>query len=143
MPDGSGVFIFGILTDTDFMAKNNSGSGVKKPSLKGMANTGYLGHFAQDKFIQQGHNDDGEIEYLKKSSKIQAGNENRKGLSEGRDHYMKKDDGDYHAELGNKGAAIYAEEYEKRLRKADPAPTRTDWAGKIKSRMKRIHSSKE
>lgn len=35
--------------------------GCKKPSLKGMANTGYLGHFAQDKFIQQGHNDSGSM----------------------------------------------------------------------------------
>ena len=33
-----------------------------KPSLKGMQHTGYLGHFAQDKFIQQGHNDDGKVE---------------------------------------------------------------------------------
>lgn len=32
------------------------GYGCKKPSVKGMANTGYLGHFAQDKHIQAGHN---------------------------------------------------------------------------------------
>ena len=30
---------------------------LKKPSLKGKANYKYLGHFAQDKFIQAGHND--------------------------------------------------------------------------------------
>lgn len=30
---------------------------IKKPSLKGMSNMGYLGHFAQDKYIQMGHND--------------------------------------------------------------------------------------
>jgi hypothetical protein len=29
---------------------------IKKPSLKGMKNTKYLGHFAQDKYIQKGHN---------------------------------------------------------------------------------------
>ncbi len=29
---------------------------LKKPSLKGMENTKYLGHFAQDKYIQEGHN---------------------------------------------------------------------------------------
>ena len=30
--------------------------GIKKPSLKGMNHCGYLGHFAQDKFVQMGHN---------------------------------------------------------------------------------------
>ena len=30
---------------------------IKKPSLKGVAHTGHLGHFAQDKHIQRGHND--------------------------------------------------------------------------------------
>lgn len=34
---------------------------IKKPSLKGMANTKYLGHFAQDKYIQQGHNFSGSL----------------------------------------------------------------------------------
>jgi hypothetical protein len=29
---------------------------IKKPSLKGMKDTKYLGHFAQDKYIQKGHN---------------------------------------------------------------------------------------
>lgn len=29
---------------------------MKKPSLKGMQNCGYLGHFAKDKHIQAGHN---------------------------------------------------------------------------------------
>ena len=33
--------------------------GCKKPSLKGVKNTGYLGHFAKDKFLAQGHNDSG------------------------------------------------------------------------------------
>lgn len=32
-------------------------SEIKKPSLKGMSNMGYLGHFSKDQFIQQGHND--------------------------------------------------------------------------------------
>lgn len=30
---------------------------IKRPSLKDMKNCEYLGHFAQDKYIQQGHND--------------------------------------------------------------------------------------
>ncbi len=29
---------------------------IKKPSLKGMKNTEYLGHFKEDKYIQDGHN---------------------------------------------------------------------------------------
>lgn len=29
---------------------------IKQPSLKGMKNTSYLGHFAKDEFIKQGHN---------------------------------------------------------------------------------------
>jgi hypothetical protein len=29
---------------------------IKKPSLKGMKHTKYLGHFAQDKYIEKGHN---------------------------------------------------------------------------------------
>ena len=29
---------------------------IKRPSLKGMKNTKYLGHFAQDKYIKKGHN---------------------------------------------------------------------------------------
>jgi hypothetical protein len=29
---------------------------IKKPSLKGIANTAYLGHFASDQHIQKGHN---------------------------------------------------------------------------------------
>lgn len=33
----------------------------KKPSLKGQKHYGYLGHFAQDKYIQQGHNDSGSM----------------------------------------------------------------------------------
>lgn len=36
---------------------------LKKPSIKGMKNVGYLGHFSQDKFIQQGHNDSGTVPY--------------------------------------------------------------------------------
>lgn len=30
---------------------------IKKPSLKGLKNVGYLGHFAKDKWISKGHND--------------------------------------------------------------------------------------
>lgn len=29
---------------------------IKKPSVKGLAHASYLGHFAQDKHIQAGHN---------------------------------------------------------------------------------------
>lgn len=29
---------------------------MKRPSVKGMSNMEYLGHFAQDKYIQEGHN---------------------------------------------------------------------------------------
>lgn len=29
---------------------------IKRPSLKGIKNTQYLGHFAQDKYIRKGHN---------------------------------------------------------------------------------------
>lgn len=29
---------------------------IKKPSLKGIKNCEYLGHFAQDKYLEQGHN---------------------------------------------------------------------------------------
>lgn len=29
---------------------------IKKPSVKGMKNTGYLGHFAKDKYMAEGHN---------------------------------------------------------------------------------------
>lgn len=35
---------------------------LKRPSLSEMQNTGYLGHFAKDKFLQQGHNDSGTVE---------------------------------------------------------------------------------
>ena len=63
---------------------------MKKPSLKGMQNTKYLGHFAKDKHIQAGHNtswespdfnektgnwsyktDDGKIVFAKKRELVQ------------------------------------------------------------------------
>lgn len=34
----------------------------KKPSLKGKPLYGHLGHFSQDKYIQQGHNDSGKVQ---------------------------------------------------------------------------------
>lgn len=34
---------------------------IKQPSLKGMKNTSYLGHFAKDEFIQKGHNFSGRV----------------------------------------------------------------------------------
>lgn len=33
---------------------------MKKPSVKGMSNMGYLGHFANDKWLEKGHNDVGD-----------------------------------------------------------------------------------
>jgi hypothetical protein len=41
---------------------------IKRPSLKGMKNCEYLGHFAQDKYIQKGHNFSGRPD-LKKSKR--------------------------------------------------------------------------
>lgn len=38
---------------------------IKQPSLKGMKNTSYLGHFAQDEFIKQGHNFSGRVQMSK------------------------------------------------------------------------------
>ena len=35
--------------------------GIVRPSVKGMSNMGYLGHFAQDCYIQAGHNDTGDV----------------------------------------------------------------------------------
>lgn len=37
---------------------------IKKPSLKGMKHTSYLGHFAQDKYICEGHNTSGKLPKL-------------------------------------------------------------------------------
>ena len=39
---------------------------IKKPSIKGGSNYGYLGHFSQDKFIQQGHNESGDMPISKR-----------------------------------------------------------------------------
>lgn len=38
------------------MAKDD----IKRPSVRGMKNMEYLGHFAQDKYLKMGHNDTGE-----------------------------------------------------------------------------------
>ena len=38
------------------MAKQPKAVKIVKPSVRGMSNMGYLGHFAQDRFIQAGHN---------------------------------------------------------------------------------------
>jgi hypothetical protein len=59
------------------MSKKSGAVSVKKPSLKGEANYGYLGHFAQDKFIQQGHNDDGKITYEREEKRIPGPAEQR------------------------------------------------------------------
>lgn len=39
---------------------------MKKPSVKGMKNMGYLGHFAKDKFLSKGHNFSGSPSYNEK-----------------------------------------------------------------------------
>ncbi len=44
---------------------------IKKPSLKGMKNTGYLGHFAQDEYIQQGHNFSGSPALFREPSQLE------------------------------------------------------------------------
>lgn len=44
---------------------------IKKPSLKGMKNTGYLGHFAQDEYIQQGHNFSGQVPLFREPSQLE------------------------------------------------------------------------
>lgn len=38
---------------------------IKKPSLKGMKNCGYLGHFGKEKYLSQGHNFSGKMEISK------------------------------------------------------------------------------
>lgn len=37
---------------------------MKKPSLKGSKHFGYLGHFAKDRFIQDGHNTSSSKKYI-------------------------------------------------------------------------------
>jgi hypothetical protein len=44
---------------------------IKRPSLKGMKNTKYLGHFAQDKYIQKGHNLSGVFDVKRPASAIE------------------------------------------------------------------------
>lgn len=38
---------------------------IKKPSMKGMKNCGYLGHFAKEKYLCQGHNFSGKMDLTK------------------------------------------------------------------------------
>lgn len=38
---------------------------IKKPSLKGMKNCEYLGHFGKEKYLSQGHNFSGKMELSK------------------------------------------------------------------------------
>jgi inorganic triphosphatase YgiF len=44
---------------------------IKKPSLKGMKNTEYLGHFAKDEYIQQGHNFSGQVPLFREPSQLE------------------------------------------------------------------------
>lgn len=55
---------------------------IKKPSLKGMNNTKYLGHFAEDKYIQQGHNDSGTILPIKYKNGLRGPDKRSKELAE-------------------------------------------------------------
>lgn len=44
---------------------------IKRPSLKGIKNTKYLGHFAQDKYIHKGHNLSGVFNVSRQPSAIE------------------------------------------------------------------------
>jgi chromosome segregation ATPase len=44
---------------------------IKKPSLKGMKNTKYLGHFAQDKYMEKGHNLSGRFPMFREPSQLE------------------------------------------------------------------------
>ena len=44
---------------------------IKRPSLKGQKNMGYLGHFAQDKYIQKGHNLSGQFPMFREPSQLE------------------------------------------------------------------------
>lgn len=44
---------------------------IKRPSLKGMKNTKYLGHFAQDKYIKKGHNLSGSFPMFREPSQLE------------------------------------------------------------------------
>lgn len=44
---------------------------IKKPSLKGMKHTKYLGHFAQDKYMEKGHNLSGRFPMFREPSQLE------------------------------------------------------------------------
>lgn len=44
---------------------------IKKPSLKGIKNTKYLGHFAKDEYIQKGHNFSGRPQLNQEPSQLE------------------------------------------------------------------------
>lgn len=44
---------------------------IKRPSLKGQRNMGYLGHFSQDKYIQKGHNLSGQFPMFREPSQLE------------------------------------------------------------------------
>jgi len=44
---------------------------IKRPSLKGQKNMGYLGHFAQDNYIQKGHNLSGQFPMFREPSQLE------------------------------------------------------------------------
>ena len=52
-------------------SKKKESMQIKRPSLKGMKNTKYLGHFAQDKYIQKGHNLSGVFDVYRPPSAIE------------------------------------------------------------------------
>lgn len=44
---------------------------IKRPSLKGQKNMGYLGHFAQDNYIHKGHNLSGQFPMFREPSQLE------------------------------------------------------------------------
>lgn len=44
---------------------------IKRPSLKGQKNIGYLGHFSQEKYLQKGHNLSGQFPMFREPSQLE------------------------------------------------------------------------
>lgn len=91
---------------------------VKKPSLGGTKNCGYLGHFAKDKYMAEGHNTSLKV----KLADLQKAYENAPMASE---HYYERlarqksadeDRAEYERKKANsKALEQYSEEADKRL----------------------------
>lgn len=52
-------------------SKKKDSMQIKRPSLKGMKNTKYLGHFAQDKYMEKGHNLSGQFPMFREPSQLE------------------------------------------------------------------------